>query len=46
MDKLKIIIEFSDCILRAQDLESYTIMVDEDLSRVKETQRALSRVVA
>ena len=38
MQNLKLIIEFSDCILQAEDLLNYKIIIDDDPVRAKQAE--------
>ena len=40
MQNLKLIIEFSDCILQAEDLLNYNIIIDDNLERAREAKQS------
>ena len=39
MQNLKLIVEFSDCILQAEDLLNYNIIIDDNPERAREANK-------
>ena len=41
LKSFRVIVEFQDCVIEANDLLDYQILVDDDLNRAKKTNKAL-----